>query len=158
MEKPAPSDAALRGFATKVANLLAQSAEGRREISAALTAATGCRISAQQAVDRLASIAENRQSLLQQVAALDAPTPQAERIASLLQQALARSRESNRHYRDWVRSMDTAGGGCRLPANEANAAARRQDVLATSAKRRFVAAYNPLARKFGLRTWRETEI
>jgi serine/threonine protein kinase len=149
---------ALRTFAVQVGNMLVQSANGRREITAALRAETNCSMTPEAAAARLASVAENRQSLLQQVLALNAPTPPARRIASLLQQALAHSRESNRHYRDWLRAGTSLGSSCTLQQNDDYDAARREDALATGAKRQFLTAYNPVARSFGLRIWDENEI
>jgi Protein kinase domain len=150
--------AAMRTFAVQVGNLLEQSANGRREIASSLAAATSCAITPAAAVARLASVAENRQSLLQQVLAVNPPSPEAQRIDSLFQQALEHSRESNRHYRDWLRGGTETGGSCTYPRNGDYVAARREDGLATKAKRQFLTEYNPVARSFGLRTWRESEI
>jgi hypothetical protein len=149
---------ALRTFAVQVGNLLEQSANGRREITAALRAATNCSITPAEAIARLMSVAENRQSLLEQVLALNPPSPAAQGIASLFQQALAHSREANRHYRDWLRAGTSTGGSCTLPPNDDSDAARREDALATRAKRQLLTAYNPVARSFGLRIWHENEI
>jgi len=149
---------ALRTFAVQVGNLLEQSANGRREIMAALSAAMSCSSTPAAAVARLASVADNRQSLLEQVLALNPPTPAAQRIASLFQQALAHSRESNRHYQDWLRAATPRGGSCTLPPNDDYDAARREDALATRAKRQFLSEYNPVARSFGLRIWHDNEI
>jgi len=149
---------ALRTFAVQVGNLLEQSANGRREIMAALSGAMSCSSTPAAAVARLASVADNRQSLLEQVLALNPPTPTAQRIASLFQQALAHSRESNRHYQDWLRTATTRGGSCTLPPTDDYDAARREDALATRAKRQFLSVYNPVARSFGLRIWHDNEI
>jgi serine/threonine-protein kinase len=148
---------ALRTFAVQVGNLLEQSANGRSEITAALHAATSCSIAPATAVARLASVADNRQSLLEQVLAVNAPSSTTQRIASLFQQALAHSREANRHYRAWL-STGTTSGSCTPMPNDDFDAARREDALATRAKRQFLTAYNPLARRFGLRIWHENEI
>ena len=52
-----------------IENVLAQSAAGRQEISAALTDGLSCKIPNAQAARRIDSVAENRQSILQQLAA-----------------------------------------------------------------------------------------
>ena len=148
----------MRTFAVQVGNLLEQSANGRREITAALRAEANCSITPQVAAARLASVADNRQSLLQQVLALNSPTPQARRIASLFQIALGHSRESNRHYRDWLHAGTSSGKSCALQPNEDYAAAQQEDALATRAKQQFLTAYNAVARNFGLRIWDENEI
>jgi hypothetical protein len=45
-----------------------------------------------------------------------------------------------------------------VPQNAHFAAARRADARASSAKRRFVATYNPLARQVNRRTWSANQI
>jgi serine/threonine protein kinase len=150
--------AAMRTFAMQVGNLLETSANGRGEIAAALARATSCAITPAAAVASLASVAENRQGLLQQVLSLNPPNPEAQRIDLLFQDALEHSRESNRHYRAWLGGGTETDGSCTYPRDGDYAAARREDGLATKAKRRFLTEYNPVARTFGLRTWRETEI
>jgi hypothetical protein len=152
------TNAALRTFAMQVGDLLETSANGRAEITAALREATSCRITPSAAVDRLKSVAENRQSLLQQVVALNPPTATAQQIAVLFQRALNHSHEANRHYQDWLHAGTSTDGSCTLPRNDDYDAARRQDGLATRAKRQLLAAYNPVARSFGLRIWHENEI
>ncbi len=47
---------------------------------------------------------------------------------------------------------------CPLPPNESFTLAGRSDVLASAAKQRFVAVYNPLARSIGRKTWSASEI
>ena len=46
-----------------------------------------------------------------------------------------------------------AGSHCPLPGNAGFRLASAADARATAAKRRFVTAFNPLARRFGGRTW-----
>jgi len=149
----------MRTFATQVGNLLETSANGRSEITDALRAATSCSITPAVAVDRLKSVADNRESLLRELLALTPPdSPTAQRIYSLFQRALLDSREANRHYQAWLRAGTSTDGSCTYPRDGDYTAARQEDGLATTAKRQLLAAYNPVARTFGLRTWRETEI
>ena len=151
-----PSNVGLVQFVDRIENLLNQSASGRVELVRALTDATNCSIYPEEASGRVASVADNRQSLLEQLGSLQTPTPEAARVATLLQAALSHSIEADRHYRDWLASL--AGSGCPLPQTSDYSLARSEDGPASAAKREFVAAFNPLARKFHRRTWSESEI
>ncbi len=152
-QRLAASNDDLRLFVDRVEALLVQSESGRTEIKQALADAFACRISAAEAGDRVMSVADNRQSLLDQLGGLTPPAA-GQRASVLLQQALAHSIEADRHYRDWLSSA----GGCSFAQTSNLTAAQREDALASAAKRRFVAAFNPLARKFQRRAWSDTEI
>jgi hypothetical protein len=136
----------------RIENVLDQSAAGRAEIAAALRAGLDCRISARQAAQRIDSVADNRQSILQQLASFQAPTKQAENIVTLLQGALQHSIEADRHYRDGFLSADPRSG-CPIRKNASFSLAGKSDVQATAAKRRFVKEFDPLAERFRRRAW-----
>jgi predicted Ser/Thr protein kinase len=108
-----PSATKLRTFVSRVENVLRQSAGGRREVAAALTAGLNCSISRLDAAGRISSVADNRQSILVQLGTLSAPTPQADNAVTLLQAALQHSIEADRHYRDGF--VDDAQAHCPLP-------------------------------------------
>jgi hypothetical protein len=100
-------------------------------------------------------VQRNRQSLLQQVAALAVPADTAAgRSADLFQQAEQRSIAADWHYRDWLAKRTTCG---RPQPNADLHAAWAADKGATRAKRQFVATFNPLARRFHRRSWKATE-
>jgi predicted Ser/Thr protein kinase len=144
--------AKLRTFVDRIDNVLVQSADGRHEIGGTLAAGLKCSISASDAAQRIASVAENRQSVLVQLGGFQAPTQQADELVTLLQQALQQSIEADRHYRDGfltVRSNTT----CPLPTNPDFKLAAQSDARATAAKERFVTGFDPLARRFHRRTW-----
>jgi hypothetical protein len=103
-------------------------------------------------------VAENRQSVLDQLGNLRTPNAEAARVVSLLQQAMIHSIEADRHYRDWLITVRPRPGSCSLPENSDFELARQEDGRATAAKGAFVSAFNPLARRFRLRTWSEAEI
>jgi DNA-binding SARP family transcriptional activator len=133
----------LRAFVGKLENFLGQSRDGRRDVggTAALT--------------RLGTVQRNRQSLLQQLAALSVPEdPAALRASDRLQKAEQASIAADWHYGDWLLARKRCGGPDRSPALRA---ARAADVRATQAKQRFLTTFNPLARRYGQRTWRATE-
>lgn len=141
-------DPELASFVVKIENFLAQSQTGRREIGTAVVGALECSIPPPVVAARLDRIQENRQSLLQQLAALRVPDdPSALRAFDLLQQSARASIAADWHYRDWLRALKT----CPKTGPPKNATAA--DAVATHAKRRFLSAFNPLARRFGRTTW-----
>jgi len=146
----------LRAFVDRVENVLTQSADGRREIVAALGAGYSCRISARETASRIGSVADNRESVLLQLGSFPTPTPASERALTLLQRALQQSIEADRHYRDGF--LGVTKPGCPVPGNADFRAARAFDRRATASKRRFLAVFNPLAARFGRRTWTTAEI
>jgi predicted Ser/Thr protein kinase len=145
-------EVALRTFVGRIENVLEQSANGRREIGAALASGFSCSIFPRDAGRRIASVADNRQSILIQIGTLATPTEQADEIVTRLQRALQQSIEADRHYRDGFFAVP-AGSRCPLPGNTGFVLAARSDALATAAKTRFVRAFNPLAREFGRKAW-----
>ena len=98
-------------------------------------------------------MADNRQSILQQLGSLQAPTGQADDVVTLLQQALQHSIEADRHYRDGFFSIAQANVGCPVPPTASFRLAAQSNTRATSAKKRFVSIFNPLAGRFNRRTW-----
>jgi hypothetical protein len=147
----------LRPFVDRIENVLEQSAAGRDEIAGALAAGLNCSISPREAGQRIASVADNRQSVLVQLGNLQAHTHEADDVVTRLQQALQQSIEADRHYRDGFFAIGQRTA-CPLPRGRDFRLAVRSDVRATAAKERFVAAFDPLAARFQSRTWSAGEI
>jgi DNA-binding winged helix-turn-helix (wHTH) protein len=147
------NDAELRTFVDRVENVLQQAESGRREITAALTAGFKCSISPHEAGQRIASVADNRQSILGQLGIFQAPTQRAEDSVTQLQRALQQSIEADRHYRDAFFETAQRNAGCPPPKNASFTLAARSNARATAAKRRFVAAFNPLAARVHRQAW-----
>jgi serine/threonine-protein kinase len=154
------TNAELRPFVNRIENVLEQSAAGRREIATALKGGFDCSIAPREAGRRIESVADNRQSILQQLGSLQAPTGQADDVVTLLQQALQHSIEADRHYRDGFVAVADVKHGCPLPRdpNFNFRLAGRSDARATAAKRRFAVAFAPLARRLHRRVWSASEI
>ena len=143
-------DSQLRAFVVKLENFLAQSHDGRVAVQRALSGALDCSLSPQVAAAQLDGVQRNRQSLLNQLAALQVPPgDEALRASDLLQRASHASIAADWIYRDWLRSRETCVPGRRLPATAVRASER-----ATALKSRFLAAFDPLARRYGNRIWR----
>jgi DNA-binding SARP family transcriptional activator len=148
------SSSQLRSFVFTLENFLQQSHEGRAEATRVLAGAFDCSLSPQVAAAQLDSVQENRQSLLEQLAALRVPDDEgALRVADRLQQAIHASISADWIYRDWLRAHTSCVRGSKPPAK-----ARRADARATAVKARFLATFNPLAARFGRRTWRPDEL
>jgi serine/threonine-protein kinase len=139
----------LRPFVDRIENVLTQSAAGRREIAGAISAARACKVANADAARRIDSVADNRQSILQQLASFSGPTPATDRMVTLLQQALQNSIEADRHYRDGF--LSTAK--CPLPKNPSFDLALASDRRATTTKELFVARFDPLAMRLHQRAW-----
>jgi DNA-binding SARP family transcriptional activator len=142
----------LRSFVDKLENFLVQSRDGRQEVAAAVGGAFNCTLTPHAALVRLNRVQRNRQSLLQQAAALAVPnTEEALRASDLFQQSVHASFSADGHYSDWLAARKRCGPPDGSP--ELNAA-HTADVTATRTKRQFVRAFDPLARRFHRRTWK----
>ena len=155
-EPTGAGSAALPTFVDRVQNVLEQSSGGRREIGAALAAGLACTISPRDAGRRIASVTENRQSILDQLGSMQAPTPQSAAVLTLLQRALQQSIEADRHYRDAF--FDSTRTTCPLTPSRDFTLAAKSDATATAAKERFITAFDPIAKRFDRRTWLASEI
>jgi len=150
---PTHANPQLRSFVFTLENFLDQSREGRVEVTRVLRGAFDCSLSPGVAAAQLDSVQENRQSLLEELAALHVPDDRAaQRTADLLQKAVHASIAADWIYRDWLRSHTSCVRGTRAPSK-----AGRADARATTSKRRFITAFNPLARMFGRKRWRADE-
>ncbi len=142
--RPHHDDAALRTFTLKVENVLAQAHDGRVAVQQAVATALQCKIPVREAAAEIDDVTRNRNSLLQQIAALNVPDDdRARRSASLLQQAAAASFDADVAYRrDLLRATS-------CPTQLRPAPTARADRL----KGAFVSVFNPLAARFHLATW-----
>jgi hypothetical protein len=131
---------------------LTQLADGRAKLKSALGGVAACTVSPSVAASRLVEVIANRTGIAAQLATLPAPTAEAAHVKALLRSALDHSLAADRHYRDWVVSLETRPR-CSSTANADLTAAQHEDLLATAAKKDFVAAFNALARRLHLRTW-----
>ena len=151
----ANADPKLRTFVDRIENVLEQSESGRGEISAALDAAFDCSLAPRAAGRQIASVADNRQSILLQLGTLQTPTEQADEVVTLLQGALQHSIEADRHYRDGLFAV--APKTCPLLPNE-DFRPRRGRTPRRPSRSNAVATFNPLADRFDRRTWSADKI
>ena len=119
------ADPQVRSFVYKIENFLAQSHDGRAQVMRAIAGAFDCSLSPDVAAAQLDQVQRNRQSLLEQVAALQVPGSEATLHASdLFQKATHASIAADWIYRDWLRSRPACPRGGRLPAAARAADAR----------------------------------
>jgi DNA-binding SARP family transcriptional activator len=138
------SKQSLRPFVSKVENVLAQAREGRLAVAHAVDGALRCKTPTKRAAAAIEDVIANRNSLLDQIAALNVPDDErAQRSADLLQRAAAASFAADVGYR---RALLSAR---RCPATIDRVATARADKL----KGEFVLVFNPLASQFGLKRW-----
>ena len=130
-----------------------QSHDGRVQVTRALAGAFDCSLEPGVAAAQLDGVQENRQSLLEQLAALQVPEDQTALMAAdLLQRASHASIAADWIYRDWLRTQTGCVRGKQPPAGAA-----RTDARATRLKRSFLVVFDPLAQRFGRRIWRADE-
>jgi hypothetical protein len=142
----------LQVFVVKLEGYLEQSRMGRNDVKDAITGAFSCKLSPAKTEAKLDSVQRNRQSLLDQLAALHVPPGREPlRASDLLQRAIAASIAVDGVYRDWLRAHPACPHG--RPPREV----RALDTRATTLKKRFLVAFNPLAKRFGKTTWRPDE-
>ena len=142
----------LRTFVVKLENFLGQSRTGRGQVKQAINRALGCKASPAATEAQLDSVTRNRQSLLDQLAALHVPPGrEALQASDLLQKAIAASIAVDGVYRDWLREHP------KCPHGPLPHALTTADARATTSKKRFLAAFNPLARRFEKRVWKADE-
>ena len=136
----------LRPFVAKLENFLTQSSDGRAQVVALVRDARACTLPPKRALAKLDLVERNRQSLLDQVAALSVPDdPGAFKASDLLQKAIQASIAADLAYRGWLEGSH----GCPKGAPPTSAA----DFHAQQAKAAFTAAFNPLALRFGGQAW-----
>jgi hypothetical protein len=136
----------LRPVVLKLENFLSQSSQGREQVVALVRDVRACKLPPRRGLARLDLVERNRQSLLDQLAALSVPDDRRALGASdLLQKAIQASIASDLAYRGWLASARA----CPHDPPPTRAA----DSRATAAKTAFTRVFNPLALRFGAEPW-----
>jgi DNA-binding SARP family transcriptional activator len=145
----------LRSFVDKLEGFLGQSQDGRRAVAAAIDGAFSCKLTPHAALVRLDRVQRNRQSLLQQAAALAVPnTEEALNASDLFQESVHASFDADGHYSDWLAGRKRCGPPDNSPELKA---ARAADRTATRTKRAFVRVFDPIASRLHERVWSARE-
>jgi DNA-binding SARP family transcriptional activator len=154
---PVASDPELHAFVAKIEGFVVQSREGRQAIARIVAGTSTCKLPARRALLSLATVERNRQSLLDQLAALTTPSAdQALAVVKRLQRAIQLSIASDWRYREWLTGL--VGNCSSKRAATSLVPVQAGDRQATAAKQAFVDAFDPLARRFGERTWTAADL
>ena len=159
-EKPKTHDPAVRTFVSRLETILGQSAAARHGVANVLTHGFSCAISLKMAHDRMSNLVSQRRAVLARVDRLAAVPAKYEHVRTLLATAMNDSVEADILYQKGFGNAK----GCTppelaQPQSEYFRRAARADTRATKAKTDFVAAFNPLASSFGLRSdWAAAQI
>jgi alpha-tubulin suppressor-like RCC1 family protein len=150
--------ASSRSFAVDVARLLSRLARGRKGLASALGGALRCSKTPGDARRAVEAVIANRTGIRDDLAGIATASRQESAVIARLRTAVEASIVADRHYRDWLADLEANQATCPLPRTGAFLAAARADRRANAAKRRLVAAFNPLARRKHLRTWRAKDL
>jgi hypothetical protein len=153
----APSTTALldprEAFFGELDVLLLRSSQSRGQLSEALAALNTC-VDPAPVAGQIRAIEDARNDEIDQVRLLDPPDTETRDLVATLLTALTNSRDSDTTYYGIVTRMSRCE-----PIGSAALAAETTDQAASAAKRAFVAAYNPIAASYGLKSdWREDQI
>jgi serine/threonine protein kinase len=164
LRSPAPAkkdsqDPAVRTFVSKIEKILTQSAAARHDIGNVLSHGFKCEIPLDLAHERMSKVVDARRNVLDRVSRVAGGPAEAEKIRTLLENAINDSIEADILYQNGFRDAT----GCTPPENappqsEYFTGAARADARATTSKTDFVKEFNPLARRFGFKTWSAPEI
>jgi len=142
-----------QAFFTDLDVILLRSSQSRGQLSDALDRLSQCVDPAPVAVE-IRQIEDARSDEIAQVQQLDPPDPETQSLVSTLLTALSSSRDSDATYYGIVAGMSTCA-----PVGAAASQAEASDQAASTAKRAFVAAYNPMAATYGVTSnWTEDQI
>lgn len=161
----AAADEAMRGFVLSLETILDHSATGRGDVGTLVTQVeSGCAIAPNEASIKIREVVGNRTSVLNELAGMSIPAgnPSAAELRSLLQAAINHSVQADTYYQGWMDWLYDDWGmygnyyWCPNTAptySSSYANARAEDGQASAAKQVFVTAFNPVATKYGQRTW-----
>lgn len=150
------SQADPRAQAAAVDAVLDASGASRAKLNDAIALVGDCTLIEKATAD-LRSVGAERQSQHDSVAAFDlSALPEGEQLRTLLTEALSHSLAADRSFVLWGQAVQDSGcdGGGRGDYQDA----QRQSKLAGDTKARFVAVWNPVATRHGLRERSSTDI
>jgi hypothetical protein len=151
----APLDA--RAAAVQFSSLLDRNSGARAEVVDAVNRVTNCATDGQSGASAMDAPIATRQAIVDDLKRLDvAALPEGGELRSSLTIAMQDSITADRHFQDWMRAVAATGCQGQAPQNADYAAANASSEAATGSKNAFVAAWNPVAGRYGLRQVQET--
>jgi hypothetical protein len=163
---PAPTSVPFdnAAFVGQLETLLEQSAPGRTQVIDIYNGVLGCEKSAAVASSGMRNVITNREKALNDLNRIaTGKTAEADNLVSMLRAALQHSLDSNNGYLRWIDATYTPffnSGRCGsgpVPTDSAFNAGQEASAQATAAKQSFVAAFNPVAARFGMRQWNDVD-
>ncbi len=144
------------GQAAALDALLDASGASRAKLNAAIGRVGDCRL-IEQAITDLRTVGTERQAQIDSVAAFDlSALPEGGQLRALLTEALGYSLAADRSFVLWGQAVQ--GSGCDGGGSGHYQEAQRQSKLASDTKARFLAVWNPVAARHGLRQRTATDI
>jgi hypothetical protein len=145
---------AQRQAATQLAGLLSQSGNDRGAVIDAVVDVDSCGKTMAQDEQTLARAASNRRNLLTKLGGLPDRSTLPAAMMSALTGAWQASAQADSDLAKWA--ANEAGGGCRKKTVQNNPnykASLGPDNQATTDKQSFTAQWNPIAKRYGLKTY-----
>jgi hypothetical protein len=142
-----------------LAGLLAQSVMDRSSIVAAVTDVSRCGPNLRQDPQTFQSAVASRQALLTRLAGLPGRSVLPAPMLAALTSAWQNSIQADQDFAQWAK--DEIASGCTSGNQSADPNARAAatpDAQATTAKRSFVAQWNPIAARYGLPAYRWNQL
>jgi hypothetical protein len=142
-----------------LAGLLAQSVMDRSSIVAAVTDVSRCGPNLRQDPQTFQSAVASRQALLTRLARLPGRSVLPASMLAALTSAWQNSIQADQDFAQWAK--DEIASGCTSGNQSADPNARAAatpDAQATTAKRSFVAQWNPIAARYGLPAYRWNQL
>jgi hypothetical protein len=141
-----------------LAGLLAHSVTDRSSIVAAVTDVSQCGPNLHQDPQTFQAAVASRQNLLSQLASLPARSALPANMLAALTSAWQNSVQADQYYAHWA--QDEISNGCTSNnTSDPNAqAAAGPDAQATTGKKTFVTAWNPIAARYRLSTYQWNQL
>lgn len=150
MSAPAAAGDGGKAEAQAIAALVAKSGTARAKVIEAVNGVTACSLDPSAGEDAMTTAGGIRQQVLDDIGRLPTGLPEAGAVVPALQQAMQESIAANQAFEAWMHFVDDQGCDGHAPTNSDFAAANAASGRATAAKQAFVAAWNPVAARFGL--------
>ena len=145
---------------TALASYLAQSAAVRPTVQPAIDRVRSCAESPSTGQAAMQQAISTRQHIVTELQGLSpADLPNGAQLISTLTDAMQNSVNADRYYQNWMADFAAAGSPCGSdPSHNANfAAGQEASVKATAGMNAFLRIWNPLAPRYGQRTYSATE-
>jgi len=156
---PSPTQSpAEQQAASALSRLLVQSVSDRSAINQAYSDVSACGSLLGQDQQTFQQAASSRQSLIAQLSALHDAQSLPAAMLSDLTGAWQASQEVDQDYAQWANDENTQGCTNQDYTDPSYEAATSPNEQATSDKTAFVALWNPIAKKYGLPTYDQSEI